>query len=171
MIRCSLPEAKDVSTPTEIKVKLQLNVGPETNVWLEVNKATGDIIKANGAGQIGIEVDPKRDIFDLTGNYSIESGSYHFVLLGIAARDFEIQPGGNITFNGNVEDTDLDLTALYKTKTSINALISDTSSVSSMRNVTCQLALSGKLSDPQMKFNIDIPDLDPTTKVKGSQRT
>lgn len=161
-----LAAAKDVSGPTEIKVKLQLNVGPETNVWLEVNKATGDIIKASGNGQIGIEVDPKRDVFDLTGNYNIESGSYHFVLLGIAARDFEIQPGGNITFNGNVEDTDLDLTALYKTKTSINALISDTSSVSSMRNVTCQLALNGKLSDPQIKFNIDIPDLDPTTKVK-----
>ena len=163
-----LSSAKNVSAPTEIVVKLQLNVGPETNVWLEVNKATGDIIKANGTGQIGIEVDPKRDVFDLTGNYSIESGSYHFVLLGIAAKDFVVQPGGNITFNGNVEDTDLDLTALYKTKASINALISDTSSVSSMRNITCQLGLTGKLSDPQIKFYIDIPDLDPTTKVKVS---
>jgi hypothetical protein len=163
-----LSAPKEVSAPTEIVVKLQLNVSPEANVWLEVNKSTGDIIKANGTGQIGIEVDPKKDVFDLTGNYSIEHGSYHFVLLGIAARDFEIQPGGNITFNGNVEDTDLDLTALYKTKASINALISDTSSVSSMRNVTCQLGLSGKLSDPQMKFHIDIPDLDPTTKVKVS---
>ena len=158
--------AKKVSAPTSIAVNLQLNVTPQANVWLEVNKANGDIIKANGNGNIGIDVDAKSDIFNLSGNYNIESGSYHFVLLGLAARDFVIQPGGSITFNGKIDNTILDLAALYKTKASISRLISDTSSVSSLRTVSCILSMSGKLTNPRLKFNIEVPDLDPTTKVK-----
>lgn len=152
--------------PMELNINLQLNATPQADVWLEVDKSTGDIIKAKGAGRVGINVNPKRDIFALSGNYVIESGSYHFVLMGLATRDFEVQGGSSVAFNGAIENTMLDLAAIYKTKASINTLISDTSSVSTMRAVYSSIIAKGKLSNPEIKFKIDIPDLDPSTKIK-----
>jgi hypothetical protein len=111
-------------------------------------------------------VNPTLDIFDVYGNYIVDQGSYRFVFGGIATKDFILDKGGIINFNGGIEDTNLDLKAIYKTKTSINTLIADTSSVSSRKNVNCEILMSGKMMNPELDFKIDIPDLDPTTKMR-----
>lgn len=152
--------------PLELAVNLQVNATPDADIWLEVDKSTGDIIKAKGNGRITLNIDPARDIFDMRGNYRIQQGSYHFVLMGITSRDFEVQEGSSITLNGKVENTALDITAMYKTKAAINRLISDTSSVNTNRQVNASIIVGGTLATPQIKFKIDIPDLDPNTKVQ-----
>ena len=62
--------------------------------------------------------------------------------------------------------TNLNLTANYRTKASINTLISDAESVANKRNIDCQINMSGPLMNPNLKFGIDIPDLNPITKEK-----
>lgn len=154
------------SDPMEIAVNLNVTATPDANLWLEIDKSTGDILKATGQGRIGININPKKDIFKLSGNYSISQGSYHFVLMGLASRDFTVVPGSNVAFNGKVGNTALDITALYSTKAAINRLISDTTSVNTSRLVNASIKVTGNLDNPQIKFGIDVPDLDPNTKVK-----
>ncbi|MBR5074461.1 MAG: translocation/assembly module TamB domain-containing protein [Bacteroidales bacterium] len=156
----------DTSNPMEIAVNLNVTATPDANLWLEIDKSTGDIMKATGNGRIGITVNPAKDIFRMSGNYTVQQGSYHFVLMGLASRDFTVQPGSNVAFNGKIGNTALDITALYSTKAAINRLISDTTSVNTSRLVNASLKVSGILDNPQIKFGIDIPDLDPNTKVK-----
>ena len=147
---------------TELSVNLRLNANPDAEIQLEIDKETGDILKARGSGQIGITVDG--DEFDIKGDYRVDSGSYHFGMLGFTSRDFTINPGGTIAFVGDVMQSGLDLTANYRTKASISPLIADSTAVSTRRTVDCGIGLSGKLTNPEIKFNIDIPDLDPTTQ-------
>ena len=153
-------------TPTELNVKMKANVTPDAEMFIEVNKELGDVIKARGTGLIDLHVNPTVDIFDIYGNYIVDQGSYRFVFGGIATKDFILDKGGVINFNGGIEDTNLDLKAIYRTKTSINTLIADTSSVSSRKNVNCEILMSGKMMNPELDFKIDIPDLDPTTKMR-----
>ena len=162
---------KTEQSHTDINVNLRLNATPEAEIQVEVDKNTGDILKARGNGMIGITV--TSSLFDIKGDYKVDSGSYHFGMLGITSRDFSIDPGGTISFNGDVMDSDLDMTATYRTKASINPLIADSSSVSTRRTVDCRIILTGKLSNPEIRFNIDIPDLDPTTqsRVEGALNT
>ncbi len=152
--------------PTELNVNMNANVTPDALMNIEVNKELGDVIKAKGNGLINIAVNPTKDLFKVYGNYIVDQGSYRFVFGGIATKDFVLDKGGTIIFNGGIEDTNLDLKAIYKTKTSINTLIADTSSVSTRRNVNCEILMSGKMMNPELDFNIDIPDLDPTTKMR-----
>ena len=147
----------------DIYVSLRLNATPDGEILLEIDKNSGDILKARGNGQIGITAGNHTD-FSIQGDYRVESGNYHFGMLGITARDFTINPGGTIGFNGEVMDSDLNLTANYRTKASISPLISDSTAVSTRRTVDCGILLTGKLANPQISFQIDIPDLDPTTK-------
>ncbi len=151
---------------SELQVKLRANMTPDAAMLIEIDKTVGDVITGFGSGLITLDINPSKDIFNIQGDYIIQSGSYKFVLQGIFERDFTVQEGGNIGFNGDISKTNLNITANYRTKASINTLIADTSSVSTRRNVDCQINMSGPLLNPSLRFAIDIPDIDPVTKAR-----
>ncbi len=150
---------------SEFGVKLRINATPDVTASIEIDKDAGNVLSGTGSGLIDLDVRPSTGNFSINGNYNINSGLYHFVALGIAKRDFTIQGGSSVHFNGDVMDSDLDIKALYKTKASVGTLISDTTSTS-RRTVECGISISDKLSNPRLDFSINIPDLDPTTQSR-----
>lgn len=151
---------------SELIVKLRANMTPDAAMLIEIDKSVGDIITGYGSGLITLDINPSKDIFSIQGDYRIQRGSYKFVLQGFIERDFTIQEGGNIGFNGDIMKTNLNITANYRTKAAINTLIADTSAVASRRTVDCQINMTGQLMNPRLGFNIDIPDIDPITKAR-----
>ncbi|MCF0178473.1 MAG: translocation/assembly module TamB domain-containing protein, partial [Bacteroidales bacterium] len=131
-----------------LNVRLLLDVNQDSEINLEVNKSTGDVLKARGNGQVEISV--INNNFNIKGDYTVSEGSYRFGMLEIISRDFTLNPGGTIKFNGDIMDSDLGMSALYKTKASISPLIADTTSMTSRRNVICGLDITGKLANPQL---------------------
>lgn len=154
------------SSSNELTVKLKVHATPEVEAFLEVDKSTGNYLSGRGDGTIDIDVRPSRNIFNLKGDYTIRNGLYHFAALGLAKREFNINEGSTLKFNGAVKDIELGINAVYKTKTSIAKLISDTTSVNTRRPVECTINITDKLSNPKLKFGVNIPDLDPSTKSK-----
>ncbi len=158
--------ANVVKRETQLDVNMEARLTPAAEIMIEIDKSVGDVIKAKGNGTIDLDINPSREIFDIFGDYHVTDGSYKFVLAGFAAKDFTLQPGGTINFNGDITNTNLNLEAVYHTKASINPLIADTSSVSTRRNVDCIIGMEGKMMNPQLTFSINVPDLDPTTKIR-----
>ncbi|MCQ2148312.1 MAG: translocation/assembly module TamB, partial [Bacteroidales bacterium] len=144
--------------------KLRVQATPDVEAFIEVDKETGNVLNGRGSGTILVEVRPSKDIFSLNGDYNISSGNYHFNAMNLAQRDFAIQDGSSVRFNGDVMDSELDINAIYSTKTSLANLLTDSTSVSSRRTVECGIAITDKLNNPQIAFSINVPDLDPTTK-------
>ena len=159
-------EKRESKSKNELSVLFRGDIRPEATLFLEIDKAAGDILRVNGNGNIAINVVPSTGFFTIKGDYTVSQGSYRFVLANMLTRDFTIQDGGRILFNGDIAKSRLDLTAIYKVKTSINTLINDTVSVGTRRNVYCKLGITGTLTSPVLKFGIEIPDLDPTTNLK-----
>lgn len=151
---------------SDMGVRLRINATPGVEANLEIDKSTGNVLTGRGAGTIALEVRPAKDIFNINGDYTLNSGNYHFSALGIANKDFSILDGSTIKFNGDIMESDLDIDAQYNVKTSLSSLIADTTSVSTRRNVECVLSISDKLKNPQLSFAINVPDLDPTTKSR-----
>ena len=151
---------------SELEIRIKANATPQAEVRLEINKDAGDIINARGSGIVDVVINESKGIFDIKGDYTIDEGSYNFVFMGLASKEFTVNPGGVIKFNGDIMDSDLNLTANYRTKASIEILIAESSAVGTRRNVDCGITATGKLSNPTLKFSIDIPDLDPTTKAR-----
>ena len=151
-------------SPNEFMVKVNVTANPDVEAFVEIDKASGNVLSGKGSGNISLQA--SSDVFLINGDYTIESGNYKFAAMNIVNRDFTIQEGSNIRFNGDILDSDLDIDAIYKTKASIATLISDTTSVSNRRAVDCGINLQGKLSSPQISFSIEIPDLDPTIKSR-----
>ena len=155
---------KDNVSNSDFLIRLKVNALPDVETFVEIDKASGNVLSGRGSGAISLEVGD--DIFNINGDYRISSGNYKFVAMGLVGRDFKIQDGSSIRFNGDIMDSNLDINATYRTKASISTLISDTTSVSNRRNVDCGISITDKLSNPQLSFSIDIPDLDPTIKSR-----
>ena len=144
-------------------MRLRVSVRPEVQCELEIDKQSGNVLSGRGTGTISLSFGPKNP-FRISGDYSLTSGNFHFNAMNIASKNFTIDGGSSIQFNGDIMDSDLDITAKYTTKTSLATLITDSTATSYRRNVECGLKIFDKLRNPQLDFSIDIPDLDPSTK-------
>ena len=152
---------KEESSSSQLGVHVAIDVDQGTQALIEIDKSTGNILTGRGSGRIELDVTPGD--WSIGGNYNISSGNYHFEALGIARKDFAIQDGSGIRFSGDVMESDLDIKAVYRTKAAIGTLISDTTTIS-RRNVDCIINISDKLRNPRVSFDINIPDLDPSTQ-------
>ncbi|MBO4917114.1 MAG: translocation/assembly module TamB domain-containing protein [Bacteroidales bacterium] len=150
----------------DLAVRLRVNATPQVEANLEVDKSTGNVFTGRGAGTIALEVRPSKDLFSINGDYTLNGGNYHFNGMGITSKDFTVLDGSSVKFNGDIMDSDLSIDARYSLKTSLSNLIADTTSVGSRRTVDCGLSVTGKLSNPQLSFSIDVPDLDPMTRSR-----
>ncbi len=149
---------------SDFAVKLRINARPEVSAFIEIDKATGNVLTGYGNGLIDLEAGLDR--FNINGDYTLSGGSYRFVAMGLVSRDFQIQDGSSIRFNGDIMESTLDIDAVYRTKASLSTLLSDVSSVSNKRNVDCTIGISDNLSNPRLTFGIDIPDLNPMYKSR-----
>lgn len=148
----------------DFSLNLRVGATPGVTAFVEIDRESGNMLSANGNGQIELKM--KGDDFNINGNYNISGGSYKFVALGLASRDFQIKEGSSIRFNGDIMESSLNIDALYKTKASLSTLIADTTSVSTRRTVECGISISDKLKNPRLGFSINVPDIDPTIKSK-----
>lgn len=157
---------KDNSSKTSnLKIRAKVNLQENTEALVEIDKSQGHALSVKGVGDISVNIIPSQEIMELGGIYNITGGRYHFsALSNVATKDFTIQEGSSIKFNGKPIDSQFDITALYTKKASIEPLISNNKSQGGLRTVECGLHIGNKISDPDLSFNINIPDLDPATK-------
>lgn len=153
--------------------RIRITTTPELLAALELDNTGDNLLRFRGDGVIGLNLRPSKDVFEISGDYSIGDGDYRFAIPGIVSKDFTIDPGSSITFGGDILESVLDIGATYSLRTSLNRLLADTTSVSTRRSVNCGIHISDRLAAPSVSFSIDVPDLDPSTKseVEGALNT
>ena len=144
---------------SDFTVRLRVNANPDVEAFVEIDKASGNVLSGRGSGLIDIVANAEE--FSINGDYLLNSGSYKFVAMGLVSRDFQIEDGSSIRFGGDIMNSTLDINAIYRTKASLSTLLSDEASVSNKRNVDCGISITDRLSNPELSFSIQIPDLNP----------
>ena len=147
---------------SDFQIRLRVHATPQMQLHMDISESS---LSAQGNGTVELTSRSSTGSFGLNGDYNITQGSFLFSAMNLVSRRFTIQDGSTIRFNGDVWDTDLDVKGLYTTKASLSTLISDESSVS-RRTVNCGINITGRLSNPEINFSIDIPDLNPATQAQ-----
>ena len=140
----------------EINLNMEFEVTPDATAQLIIDKKMGDIIRANGRGNIKVELNPSRDVLRLLGHYEIERGDYMFTLRNVLSKKFSIERGGSIVWSGDPVDALVDITAAYRLKASLRPLLGE--EYTSRVPVDCQINLSQKLLSPQIGFGVSLPN-------------
>lgn len=151
---------------TNMNLSFDIQVTPDAEVQIIIDKKLGDIIKARGSGNLKMDVNPGKDLFKIYGDYLIEKGEYLFTLQGVINKKFKIDAGSSLSWNGDPTDATVNIKAIYKVKTSLKDLLYDyTGKYENRVPVECQIQLTQKLMSPGIKFNIDVPNTDSETKT------
>ncbi len=155
---------------SKIELNFDLEITPEAEVQLIMDQTTGDVIKGTGSGNLNISLDSKGNI-KMAGDYVIEKGDYLFTLGDILNKRFSVEEGGTITWNGAIDDADINLKAIYRLKASVGdiypdlvAIDPDLAVLQQRLPVECQLNLSEKLLNPVVRFDIYLPTADERTR-------
>lgn len=148
---------------SDLKLRARLGIQPSVRAYVEMDKSSGNMASFTAQGNLVMNLRPSQDIFDLTGDLTVNEGEYQFSIPGIFSKAFTIQQGSSIRFVGTLPDTQLDINAVYSQKASLDALIPD-SSEGLKRTVNCGINISDRLRNPRLSFSIDIPDLNPTVR-------
>jgi len=150
-------------TPTGIELNFDLELTPDAEVQLIFDPKVGDIMKGYGSGNLNISLNKKGE-FRIAGDYIIEDGDYLFTLKNILNKPFSVEEGGKISFNGDIDNAEIEMKAIYKLKASLYEILKDEQFTDAIP-VECQIELSGKLFNPIVAFNIYLPLADEETRT------
>ena len=171
--RLALQNKNNVSeTSSRVIVDIKADINPLGQLILVMDPVGGDKVKARGYGSLKMKYDSSDELF-LQGKYTLEKGTYNFTLQDIIVKDFLINEGSSISFDGNPYDADLNLEAVYP----LNANLLDldesfaTDKEFNRTNVPVQalLKVTGKIAEPNVAFDLNFPTLtsDAYRKVKS----
>lgn len=143
-------------------ISLDLNVNPNAKLYLPIdfNQVKGDLAAA-GDGDIKIEINSAGK-FSMIGTVAIDNGKFKFNMMDIMEKTFDIEQGGTLTWNGEPAGGTLDLTAIYKTKTSLASILGET--YSKPVDVESIIHITGPMTNPQPSFDIQLPNVDEQTR-------
>lgn len=154
------------SSKTTMNLLINLEATPDAQVHLIMDAQQGDLIRANGYGNLQMLYNTKDDDFRMYGNYEISKGDYLFTIQSIISRKFDINSGSTVRWTGNPYNAYIDIQAKYGLNASLTDIIEDPNLRSTATNVNCLLNLSGTINSPTIKFDIDLPNSDDDTKSK-----
>lgn len=155
-----MEEEKEKEGDTDIRLNLQIDATPDATMRIIMDPIAGDYISARGSGNIRTEFFNKGDV-KMFGNYRIGQGIYKFSLQEIIRKDFLIEEGSTISFNGSPVNAFLNIRANYTVNSaSLNDLIPNANEYVNQTNVkvNCIMAISGQLTSPDIKLDLELPN-------------
>lgn len=150
---------EEEETEADLRLNIVVDATPDATVRIIMDPTSGDYISGQGYGNIRAEYFNKGDI-KMFGSYTIDQGIYKFSLQEVIRKDFLINAGSSISFNGNPADATLDIHAIYTVNSaSLTDLIPDDDLIKRKNvRVNSLMNISGNLDRPTIKLGIELPN-------------
>ncbi len=141
----------------DLRINMLIDTTPEATMKVIMDPITGDNITATGNGNLQVDYFNKGN-FNIFGTYVIDEGLYKLSMQEVIRKDFALQSGGTVTFTGDPYEANLDLQAVYTVNSaSLSDLGVDLSRSQGTVKVNCLMNLTGNLSSPDIKFDLELP--------------
>lgn len=147
----------------QIAMNIVINLTPESEVTIMMDEVSGDHLLIKGSANLNYarSADGRQN---LTGIYTVESGEYDLSIAQLIRKKFIIQKGSTLAWSGDPLKADMNITALYKVKTSAGELVNDIQSVPGIDkqklDFEVYLLLTGQLLKPDINFRLDMDEND-----------
>lgn len=157
---------------TGFTMDFKLEATSDAQVQLIFDEKVGDIIKANGNGNIEMTVNQFGN-FKMYGDYTVEQGDYLFTLKNVVNKKFRLENGGVIRWAGNPAQAEINMNAVYEVRSSLSPLFHAHEQTEFTRKrypVDLVMNLSGKLLTPDIIFDVRLPTVDDFTRQQAYDR-
>ena len=160
----SFSAAYEIENALPLDLDMNRSVDEESTFEFIINPITGDRLECKGTADLNLKVKPSGDI-EMYGRYIVNSGKYKFTY-GLISKEFNIEPGSTVSFNGDPLEGVLDVRAAYTTSTSVYNLIAQETDLNAAQISEAQrktrlivgIDLEGNLLNPEIKPTIELPE-------------
>lgn len=114
--------AEDLTFAELFTLNLQFLADNPISTELIFDRVTNEVLSATGTGQMRLLLEDQN--FTMFGRLNIQGGDYQFVSGDIITRRFQIQDGGNISWEGDPANARLNVTANYRARPDFSILSS-----------------------------------------------
>ncbi len=138
-----------------LTLDLDLDITPDAYCELIYNIKKGDIIRGRGKGSLKMILDTDGE-FNMFGGIELTKGDYNFT--AVVNKEFDVVPGGKITWYGDPYNATLEMEATYLQRASTQELLKpderDKSLMARKIPFLAVIDLSGTMLNLKPKFNI-----------------
>ena len=117
-----------------------------------------------GNGRVSFKFTPQ-DGPILNGIYNLSYGQCSFSLEDVIRKNFTLADGSYVRFNGAPMDTEINLITYHTVNSASIYDLDPSASATNKVRVRCLLGVSGKVTEPQLSFDIDMPSGTPEEKA------
>lgn len=138
-----------------LELRFDLNVTPVAEAEITVDQENGSYLTGSGAGNLLLEINTLGK-FNMYGDFIVYDGIYNFKYAGIVNKEFKIQPGGSVAWQGDPTAAVIDVSASYLTQAN-PAILLDNPNINTQIPVEVITNLQGNLSFFDPDFVIKFP--------------
>ena len=144
----------------------RVEVTPASQFTVIIDPATGDQLTISGEADLRVRMDPISGL-NLQGVFTVVDGRYRLSFLEVIQKNFDIEKGSTVEFDGDPLDASLNLTAIYTTEVSRFPLVEDQvefmtgqeiGAAKRREPVSVLLSMVGTIEDPEFTFDIVVPE-------------
>lgn len=150
-----------------LELDFDLDVTEDAEVEIIIDKNTGHSLKGRGRGGLLVEINTNGK-FDMWGDFAVFEGVYNFAYGGLIQKQFIVQPGGTIAWEGDPLKAQIDMLAIYKTQANPSPLLDNP--INRSIPVELNIAITGDLEQPKPEFSFDFPNVNSTIKSELNYR-
>ncbi len=138
-----------------LTLEFDLEITRDAEVEVVVDVKNNSTLKGRGEGILFIEINTLGR-FNMWGDYMVYTAVYDFRYQGLVQKQFVVERGGNISWNGIPEQANIDIRAVYETSANPSVLL-DNPTINRRIPVDVTIELRGELLSPEMEYLIDFP--------------
>tara|TARA_R110002096_G_scaffold66077_3_gene160894 strand:- start:57 stop:4457 length:4401 start_codon:yes stop_codon:yes gene_type:complete len=150
-----------------LELNFDLDLTEDAEVEIIIDKNTGHSLKGRGRGGLLIEINTNGK-FNMWGDFSVFEGVYNFAYGGLVQKEFIVEPGGTIAWEGDPLNAIIRMNAIYKTQANPSPLLDNP--INRSIPVELNIALTGNLEQFDPEFTFDFPNVNSAIKSELQYR-
>ncbi|AZQ45199.1 translocation/assembly module TamB [Nonlabens ponticola] len=157
-----------INNVSGLELRFDLEVTPTAEVEITVDPTNGSYLRGSGYGNLLLEINTNGK-FVMNGDFIVTEGIYNFKYAGLVNKEFIIEPGGTVDWNGDPTNANIDVSASYATRANPSVLL-DNPNLNAQIPVEVITRLEGDLSFFDPEFEITFPNANSVVKSELQYR-
>ncbi len=151
-----------------LELNFDLNVNDKAAIEIVVDQKTGSKLKGRGAGTLVMDINTNGR-FNMWGEFRVKEGIYDFRYAGLVEKEFKVESGGTVVWDGNPLQANLNVRAVYRAEANPASLL-ENPTINRNIPIEVYIDLSGLLSNIDVNFELEYPNLSSVVKSELQYR-
>ena len=143
-----------------LELDFDLDITEDAEIEIVIDKDTGSTIKGRGNGGLLAQINTNGK-FNMYGDFFVTEGVYNFVYGGLIQKEFKVEEGGTLVWEGDPLKAQINIKAVYDDIQANPSILLD-NPINRSIPVEVEIHLTGNLEKPDPIFNLSFPNVNTT---------